>query len=130
MTNKITGGQVAKRIALASIGGLLIALSLGTTVMAAVPKARLNYVSQTARSVNVVYMNMQPATEIMYVNKTSGKKFPRQRLLIEGNGTFSVPIASSMPAGEYYLLAQNMKHRYVAQTVTFYITRGNPGPTL
>jgi hypothetical protein len=81
----------------------------------------LDYDSHTATDVSVTYADMPTGTEVLFVNQTSGAKFPSSGdpLTAGGSGQADIPIPS-LAKGEYYLLAQEAG-QYIAQTVPFYI---------
>ena len=90
----------------------------------------INYVSQTASSVSVAYADMPAATEVVYVNTTSGAKTPSGSPALNngGSGKAAIPIDTHLASGQYYLLAQGQANKqYIAQTVAFYINRPPAG---
>jgi len=89
----------------------------------------LDYVSQTADTLRVTYVDMPAGTEVVFVDTTSGAKTPSPSSALRngGNGSADIAIDPALPAAGYYLLAQGSGGQYLAQTVTFYIRRGRAG---
>lgn len=101
--------------------GLMAALQVQAQTISLAPDK-----PQTPTSVNLVYLNMKPATQVRYVNATSGAKLPPYTLRIEGSGTLSLPKTPPITqAGSYYVLAE-LNGVEQARTVTF---TTEPAPT-
>jgi hypothetical protein len=80
----------------------------------------LNYVSQTAQSVNVTYADMPAGAALVFHNETSGTDVPAQNgALAAGSGSADIAIPQ-LVAGQYRLRAQHGRE-YLAETVKFYI---------
>jgi hypothetical protein len=80
----------------------------------------LNYVSQTAQSVSVSYVDMPAGAVLVFRNETSGTDTPAQGdALAAGNGSAEIAIPE-VPAGRYRLRALQDR-KYLAETVPFYI---------
>jgi hypothetical protein len=89
--------------------------------MRKIPMPRLTYVNQTSESVSVDYADMPASADVVFVDQTSGEKTPSQSgaLAGGGDGSTEIPIPS-LPAGKYYLLAQEAG-QYLAETIAFNI---------
>ena len=61
----------------------------------------INYVSQTAGSVSITYADMPAATEVVYVNTTSGAQTPSGSPALNngGSGKAAIPIDTHWPRG-------------------------------
>jgi len=83
---------------------------------------RLNYVSQTAKSISVAYGDMPAGAQIAFVNDTSGAQTqsPSDALAAGGSGAAEIAIPK-LPGGAYHLAAQS-DGQTIAQTVPFYLT--------
>lgn len=82
---------------------------------------RMEYVSQTAASVSVFYVDMPEGTEIVLVDPLTGSEIPSSGVPLSQGGAGSADIAVARP-GTYYLLARGQAdQRHIAQTVEFYI---------
>jgi hypothetical protein len=80
------------------------------------PFINLDGISVTA--VSATYGNLPPSSRIVFMNKTSGQPVG-QEVDAEGSATISVPLPAGMPAGEYYLKAEDSAGGYLAQSVVF-----------
>ena len=80
--------------------------------------AALNYTGQTAQNVSVMYFDLPANTKIMFVDQTNGVIFSSPGNVVSGSGTLVIPL-TSLPPGQYYLLAQQ-SGQWIAQTVVFY----------
>ena len=83
-----------------------------------VANAALNYTSQTAQTVSVMYFDLPANTKILIVDQISGVQINPNLPLVSGSGSIVIPLSGLLP-GEYYLLAQQAG-QWVAQTVMFY----------
>ncbi len=78
-----------------------------------------NYVSQSPTSISVNYADMPAKAEAAFVNKEAGAKTvsPSTALSKGGIGSAAIAILPNLPAGQYYLLAQDhATQQYIAQT--------------
>jgi len=84
----------------------------------------LDYVSQTTQNVSVTYIDMPAKTGLVFVNTSTGAKTPSssEALSNGGSGWTQIPIEATLPAAQYYLLAQGPESQHLAQTVAFSVS--------
>lgn len=73
-------------------------------------------------TVTAAYYDMPPNSQIVIMNQTSGTRVDGVSTYLStgGSGSVTIPFPSGMPAGTYYLKAQNYNTQgYIAQTVAF-----------
>jgi hypothetical protein len=83
-----------------------------------------NYVSQSPTGISVNYADMPANAQAVFVNAGTGTKTvsPSTALSKGGTGSAVIAILPNLPAGQYYLLAQDhATQQYIAQTVAFYL---------
>jgi hypothetical protein len=87
--------------------------------MSDAPNIIFNDVSQG--DVSATYANLPSGSRIAFVNKTSNQPFGGG---IDASGSASVEIQlpAGMPAGDYYLRAQDSTGAYLAQSVGFHVS--------
>jgi hypothetical protein len=83
---------------------------------------RIEYNSQGAAGINVIYANLPAGSEIVLFNSTSGDETPTRTVLAQGGtGTVDLPLANQA-SGKYYLLARLQADKsYLGQTIPFYV---------
>jgi hypothetical protein len=88
---------------------------------------RLDYVSQTAKSISVTFADMPADTDVVFVNTTSGVKTPSPSTALRyGGNAADISIDPNLAPGAYCLLAQTHgTGQFLAQTVVFYISNGS-----
>ncbi|WP_158816919.1 hypothetical protein [Methylocapsa sp. S129] len=86
------------------------------------------FTSISGANVFATYANLPPSSRIVFVNQTSGKPFDGGGIDASGGASVTMPLPAGMPAGAYYLKAQDSTGAYLAQSVVFYVDAAT-GPT-
>lgn len=79
---------------------------------------RLNYVNQTATSLNVAYFDMPAGTQIFLLDEVSGGTFAPLVPLVTGSGSMAIPLP---PGPKQYFVLARQGSTWVAQSVMFYV---------
>jgi hypothetical protein len=82
------------------------------------PNIIFNSVSQG--EVSATYANLPPGSRIVFINKTSGQPFGGG-IDASGSASVDIQVPSGVPAGDYYLEAQDSTGAYLAQSVGFHV---------
>jgi hypothetical protein len=91
---------------------------------AAVPSPRIEYIDQTAGSVNFTFADLPAGVEVVYVDSTSGDvraASPVYAISQGGAGSASIAIDAQTPRNCYLLVRDQSGKHYIAQTIKFYI---------
>jgi hypothetical protein len=86
--------------------------------MSDAPNVIFNSLSQG--EVSATYANLPPGSRIVFINKTSGQPFGG-RIDAGGSASVEIKVPSGVPAGDYYLEAQDSTGAYLAQSVGFHM---------
>src|SRR5436309_15170025 len=100
-------GEIAMRSHLRVIGLAILAIVLSLAASEHADAARLNYTSQTATDVSVVYFDLPAGTKIVFLSEISGVEITTPTPLLSGSGSLTIPL-SALPLGpgQYYVLAR------------------------
>jgi hypothetical protein len=81
----------------------------------------LNFTSLSGGVVTAEYANLPTGSHIVFVNQTSGQKYPG--IGATGGGTVTIKVPAAATAGAYYLEATDKSGAYLAQTVVFQLAK-------
>jgi hypothetical protein len=81
----------------------------------------INFTSLSGGAVSAEYANLPPGSQIVFVNQTSGQKYPG--IGAAGGGTVTIKVPAAAPAGAYYLEATDKSGAYLAQSVVFQLAK-------
>jgi hypothetical protein len=84
----------------------------------------INFTSISGANVSATYANLPPGSHIVVVNKTSGETVDGDGIVASGSASITIPLPTDMPAGAFYLKAQDSTGAYLAQSVVFYVGAG------
>jgi hypothetical protein len=100
-----------------SSGTTLGTATIAVTNPAPPPSSTLTYVSNSGGSVTGSYANLPAGSQIVVINVTSNQPVSGVSAAVSGSGSVTL---NSIPAGSFYLKAQDAFGNYLAQSVTFY----------
>jgi len=101
----------------ASNSGLVNGGYLNVTNPTPPANSTVTYVSNAGGSVTGSYANLPAGSQIVVINVTSNQPVSGVTAAVSGSGTVTL---NNLPAGSFYLKAQDAAGNYLAQSVTFY----------
>lgn len=83
--------------------------------------SHIDFQAISGREISAIYD--LPAAQVLIVNNTSGQALgnPMTAVTADHNGTLKIQLPAGVPAGDYYLKAQDGSGEYIAQSVVFHI---------
>lgn len=82
----------------------------------------INFVSISGYSISAQYQNLPAGSQVVLVDKTSGKTMPSPVTSASGSGPLSIQLPDKFPGGAYYLQAQDQAGASLAKSVEFYVS--------
>ena len=81
----------------------------------------INFVSISGYSISAEHKNLPPGSQVVLVDKTSGKTMPSPVTSASGSGPLSIQLPNKFPGGAYFLQAQDQAGASLAKSVEFYV---------
>jgi len=85
----------------------------------------INFVSISGYSISAQYENLPAGSQVVLVDKTSGKTMPSLVTSASGSGPLSIQLPdkppNKFPGGAYFLQAQDQAGASLAKSVEFYV---------
>jgi hypothetical protein len=82
----------------------------------------INFASISGKEISANYENLPDRSQIVLVDKTSGKTMADPVTGAAGSGRLTIELPLRFPSGAYCLQAQDQSGKYLAQSVQFYVS--------
>jgi hypothetical protein len=79
----------------------------------------VDFAGLSGKSVKATYENLPPSSRILIVSRTSGQPVGGGGVVVSGSASATIPEPTGIPAGDYFLKAEDSTGAYLAQSVVF-----------